>query len=78
MDSETARGRLIVALDVPTVNEASDLFDHLGDSVSFYKVGLELVMDGGLNFVRTLKERGKKVFLDVKFLPLRGFSVLNL
>ncbi len=70
MDTETARARLIVALDVPTVQEASGLFDHLGDSVSFYKVGLELVMHGGLSFVRTLKERGKKVFLDVKFLDI--------
>ncbi len=67
---QAAREQLIVALDVPTVQEASVLFDHLGDSVTFYKVGLELVMDGGMTFVRTLKDRGKQVFLDVKFLDI--------
>ena len=70
MDMQAARAQLIVALDVPTVQDASVLFDRLGDSVTFYKVGLELVMDGGMTFVRTLKERGKRVFLDVKFLDI--------
>lgn len=70
MDMQAARAQLIVALDVPTVQDASVLFDCLGDSVRFYKVGLELVMDGGMTFVRTLKERGKRVFLDVKFLDI--------
>lgn len=69
-DIADARGRLIVALDVPTVAEASALCERIGDSVAFYKVGLELVMDGGTSFIRTLKNNGKQVFLDVKFLDI--------
>jgi len=65
-----ARSRLIVALDVPTVDESSALIDSLGDSVSFYKVGLELVMAGGLKVVTRLKDRGRSVFLDMKFLDI--------
>ena len=66
----SARDRLIVALDMPTVREASELVGALGESVTFYKIGLELVMDGGLGFVKTLKERSKRVFLDMKFLDI--------
>ena len=69
-DTTAARKRLIVALDVPTVHEASALVDRLGDSVAFYKVGLQLVMQGGMTFVRELKSRGHSVFLDVKFLDI--------
>lgn len=69
-DINAARERLIVALDVPTVSEARALVDQLGDSVSFYKVGLELVMAGGLDFVKVLKGQGKRVFLDMKFLDI--------
>lgn len=65
-----ARDRLIVALDVPTVREASQLVEQLGDSITFYKVGLELVMNGGLAFVAALKDQDKRVFLDVKFLDI--------
>ena len=39
--------RLIVALDVPTVDEAKNLVETLGDTVCFYKIGLELFMAGG-------------------------------
>ena len=38
--------RLIVALDVPTIDQAKKLVLELGDSVSFYKIGLELFMSG--------------------------------
>ena len=41
-----ARERLIFAMDVPTVDAAHALADRLGDSVSFYKLGLELFMSG--------------------------------
>ena len=58
--------RLIVALDVPTVAEAEALVATLGDSVSFYKVGLELAFCGGLALAEQLIGRGKKVFLDLK------------
>lgn len=67
---EAARGRLIVALDTPTIDQAHHLIDRIGDSVTFYKIGLELVMAGGLDFVKTLKNQGKSVFLDMKFLDI--------
>jgi orotidine-5'-phosphate decarboxylase len=60
------RDRMIVALDVASVAEAERMIDMLGDSVSFYKIGMELVYSGGLDLVRTLSSRGKKVFLDLK------------
>lgn len=64
------RDRLIVALDVPSVSEAEGLVDRLGDSVSFYKVGLQLVFAGGLPYAERLRRSGKRVFLDVKLLDI--------
>ena len=59
--------RLIVPLDVPSVGEARALAEALGDSVSFYKVGLELFAGGeGMTLARELKAAGKQVFLDWK------------
>lgn len=60
------RDRLIVALDLPDVASAERLVEKLGDSLSFYKIGYELAFAGGLPFVRTLADAGKKVFLDLK------------
>lgn len=65
-----SRERLIVALDVPTVAEAEAMVARLGDSVVFYKVGLQLVFAGGLAFAERLTRSGKKVFLDVKLLDI--------
>lgn len=63
-----AHERLIFALDVPNTDEAKELVEALGDSVSFYKVGLELFMAGGyFELVEWLTQRGKKVFVDLKF-----------
>jgi orotidine-5'-phosphate decarboxylase len=63
-----ARERLIFALDVPGVEEAQALVERLGDSVEFYKLGLELFMSGGyFELVDALNRRGKKVFVDLKF-----------
>lgn len=60
--------RLILALDTPSVEEARRLVEALGDSVHFYKLGLELWMaDGYFAFVDWLSERGKKSFVDLKF-----------
>lgn len=59
--------RLIVALDVPSASEASQLVERLDDSVSFYKVGMELYASAGMGFVRELLSGGKQVFLDMKF-----------
>lgn len=58
--------RLIVALDVPTADEARALVAQLGEAVSFYKVGLELFAGGGMEVARELKAQGKQVFLDWK------------
>jgi orotidine-5'-phosphate decarboxylase len=60
--------RLIVALDYPTITQASELVGELGDTVSFYKVGLTLLSKPrGVLFAETLREMGKKVFQDWKF-----------
>lgn len=58
--------RLIVPLDLPTVDEARAMVDALGDAVSFYKVGLELFASDGMALARDLKAAGKQVFLDWK------------
>ena len=58
--------RLIVALDLPTVDEARALAERIGDAVSFYKVGLELFATGGMALARELKGEGKQVFIDWK------------
>jgi orotidine-5'-phosphate decarboxylase len=65
-----AKDRLMVALDVPTAEEARRLVSKLGDAVSVYKVGLELLFAGGLSFARELKGAGKAVFLDMKLLDI--------
>ncbi len=62
------RERLIFALDLPGADEARKLVDELGDSVIFYKLGLELFMAGGyFELVDWMIARGKKVFVDLKF-----------
>ncbi|MBP1148540.1 MULTISPECIES: orotidine-5'-phosphate decarboxylase [unclassified Methylocaldum] len=63
-----SRDRLIMALDLPSIAEAKDLVETLGDSVSFYKIGLELFMAGDyFELIEWLKKRGKKIFADLKF-----------
>lgn len=60
--------RLIVALDVPNSDEAWQLVQRLGESVRFYKIGLELFMSGDyFPFLERLVEARKKVFVDLKF-----------
>lgn len=60
--------RLIVALDVESAAEADALVERLGDSVRFYKLGLQLFMAGGyFELVERLKRQGKRVFVDLKF-----------
>ncbi len=60
------RDRLIVALDLSSVEAAEALIARLGDSVTFYKIGYQLAYAGGLSLVPKLAERGKKVFVDLK------------
>jgi orotidine-5'-phosphate decarboxylase len=67
-----ARDRLIVALDVATPEEARALVAKLGDTVGFYKIGLELAMAGGLDLARELVRNGKRVFLDMKLLDIEN------
>jgi len=61
---------LIVALDFESAERARELVDRLGDRIEFYKVGLELYTAAGMSFVRELRDRGKDVFLDLKFFDI--------
>ncbi|HEV3372308.1 MAG TPA: orotidine-5'-phosphate decarboxylase [Xanthobacteraceae bacterium] len=60
------RERLIVALDVASVDEAQALVARLGASVGFYKIGYQLGFAGGLEFAKTLVDAGNQVFIDMK------------
>ena len=60
------RDRLIVALDLPSVEAAEAMIDRLGDAVTFYKIGYQLAYAGGLPLIGRLAGRGKKVFADLK------------
>jgi orotidine-5'-phosphate decarboxylase len=62
-----AKERLIVALDVPTMKEAERLIDQLGDYGRVFKVGMELYTAEGPKILEVLRNRKKKVFLDLKF-----------
>jgi orotidine-5'-phosphate decarboxylase len=70
MTEDAMRDRLIVALDVPTLADAEKVVGDVGDAVSFYKIGYQLVFAGGLGFARELAAEGKKVFLDMKLLDI--------
>jgi len=60
------RDRLIVALDRPDLATAMEQVDRVGDSVLWYKVGLQLYCAAGRAAVLALADRGKRVFLDLK------------
>ena len=63
--------RLIVALDVPNAVEGLSLAQRLGNSVSFYKIGLGMLTGGGLGLANELKqEHGKRIFLDMKLFDI--------
>lgn len=61
-----ARERLIVALDLSSIEEAKAMVARLGDAVSFYKIGYQLAFAGGLAYAPVLADAGKRVFLDLK------------
>lgn len=61
-----SKSELIVALDLPTKDEALEMCDRLEGRVNFFKVGLELFISEGPTMVQELKARGHKVFLDLK------------
>jgi orotidine-5'-phosphate decarboxylase len=60
------RDRLILPLDMPSVEAAEAMVGKLGDHVTFYKIGYQLAYAGGLPLVQKLVGSGKKVFLDLK------------
>jgi orotidine-5'-phosphate decarboxylase len=60
------KDRLIVSLDLPGLEPAEAMIARLGDSVTFYKIGYQLVYAGGLSLAQKLRAAGKKVFIDVK------------
>ena len=60
--------RLIFALDVPTVEEAKHWVELLGESVVFYKLGLQIWMAGGYwELVEWLIRKNKQVMVNLKF-----------
>jgi orotidine-5'-phosphate decarboxylase len=66
-----SKDRLIFAMDVPTVDRAKELASELGDAVTFYKIGLELMMSGEyFDLLDWMLERDKKVFCDLKFFDI--------
>jgi orotidine-5'-phosphate decarboxylase len=60
------RDKLIIGLDVPSVDEARHVIDRIGDAGTFYKIGYQLAYAGGFELARELIAEGKKVFLDLK------------
>jgi orotidine-5'-phosphate decarboxylase len=65
------KDRLIFAMDVPDCARARTLTDELGDAVTFYKMGLELMMSGGyFELLDWMLARDKKVFADLKFFDI--------
>jgi orotidine-5'-phosphate decarboxylase len=58
---------VIIALDCDSAGEADAIVSALGDSAGFYKVGMELYAAAGMDYVRSLTDRGKRVFLDMKY-----------
>jgi orotidine-5'-phosphate decarboxylase len=66
------RDKLIVALDVPSVDEAKALIDTLGHNVGVYKIGLELLFSGGFALARELAQQGRAVFVDAKLLDIEA------
>jgi orotidine-5'-phosphate decarboxylase len=66
-----SKDRLIFAMDVPTVDRAKELTLELDDAVTFYKIGLELMMSGQyFELLDWMLERDKKVFCDLKFFDI--------
>jgi len=60
------RDRLIIGLDVGSVEEARSIVTRIGDAGRFYKIGYQLAYAGGFEYARELIGQGKKIFLDLK------------
>lgn len=77
MTAPLSDDRLIVALDVPNALQGLAMAERLGDSVSFYKIGLGMLTGGGLALANELKQdHGKHIFLDMKLFDI-GNTVEN-
>lgn len=61
------KDRIIVALDVETAEEAQLIVSELGDAAGAYKIGLQLFVSAGPEFVRSMTNAGTRIFLDLKF-----------
>lgn len=68
--SISIQDRVILALDVPTVEEAEAVVKEVGSAVSFFKIGLQLQYAGGIKYSKDLVQQGKKVFLDSKIFDI--------
>lgn len=64
------KDRLILALDFPTLEEAKHMSDGLEGVVTQYKIGFELILNGGLTLAEEIMARGDDVFLDMKLLDI--------
>ena len=70
------KDRLIIALDVPSTDEARQIIEDLGDTTNFYKIGHQLLPIGGIELGKDLIAAGHKVFFDYKFYDI-GNTVKN-
>ena len=64
------RERLILALDLPSADDAKRLMDRVGQEIAFVKIGLELFTVAGPGIVHWAIQQGKLVFLDLKLLDI--------
>lgn len=64
---QSPKDRIIVALDVPSGDEALAIVSELSGRVGAFKIGLELFVSEGPGFVRRLVDDGNRIFLDLKF-----------
>lgn len=70
MSNTNASDALIVALDVPNAIAGAQLAEKLGETVSFYKIGLGMLTSGGFALAMELKEAGKRIFIDLKLFDI--------
>ena len=70
MTKLTSQDRLILALDVPTIDAARNLIRQTEAALAFYKIGHELLFGGGLEFAADIRRQGSHVFLDMKLLDI--------
>lgn len=70
MNTDSLNKRIILALDVDTVDEAKNIVNKLKGRIKFYKVGLQLFLVGGIDFLKWLKDQDVDIMLDLKFLDI--------